>query len=384
VSDMQNSILIGTGIVASVPLIPVGHFLCFGWRARKQQIVARLSDQSIAYYRETFYPKSTFGNNEEFAKEYNLRYGVRLFCFPVLLFATTVIFLSYLSVSWVFSHDWLGAAEGSAKIAIFALAGAYVWVTYDLIIRVRQNDVVTADINRASLRLLLALPFGFAISGLVPANFSAGALAFFVGAFPTDTVLKFMRRTAMVPLKLDGDSTGDNVHQLTAIDGISVPIAERLIDEGINTCLQLAYADPVALTIKSGMDFSFVLDCCGQALVRVYFDGEQMKTVRKFGLRTGVEIKTLNDALVSYDAALDEATKAGTPPPTRDPEQTAAQKQLESFATALGLDQVSTRFILDQIAEDPYTTFGCEVWAPEMPEIADPPTDDLVRRGRLA
>jgi hypothetical protein len=201
---------------------------------------------------------------------------------------------------------------------------------------------------------------------------STGALAFFVGAFPTDTVLKFMRRTAAVPLKLDGDSSGDNVHQLTGIDGISVPIAERLIDEGINTCLQLAYADPVALTIKSGMDFSFILDCCGQALVRVYFDGDQMKIVRKFGLRAGVEIKTLNDALVSYDEALDEADKARTaaPPPTLD--QSDAQKHLDNFATGLGLDPVSTRFILDQIAEDPYTRFGCEVWAPETPEMPKP------------
>ena len=75
-----------------------------------------------------------------------------------------MIFLSYLSVTWVFSHDWSSTTEGTAKIAIFALAGAYVWVTYDLIIRVRQNDVVTSDINRATLRLLLSLPFGFAIS----------------------------------------------------------------------------------------------------------------------------------------------------------------------------------------------------------------------------
>jgi hypothetical protein len=82
---MQNTILTGAGIVASLPLIPVGHFLCFGWKARRQQIVTRLSDQSIAYYRETFYPKSSFINNAEFAKEYDLRYGRRLFWFPVLL-----------------------------------------------------------------------------------------------------------------------------------------------------------------------------------------------------------------------------------------------------------------------------------------------------------
>jgi hypothetical protein len=49
------------------------------------------------------------------------------------------------------------------------------------------------------LRLLVSLPFGFAISAFAGVlsgssiTVSTGALAFFVGAFPTDTVLKFMR-----------------------------------------------------------------------------------------------------------------------------------------------------------------------------------------------
>ena len=367
-SNMQNTILISTGIVASLPIIPVGLYLRFGWPARKQQIVSRLSDQSIIHYKETFCPKSDFTDSAGFAKEYDRRYGRRLFWFPVMTFCIAMFFLTYLCASWVLSHDWASESEGTAKIAVLSLAGAYVWVTYDLIIRARQNDMGPSDINRATLRLLLSLPFGFAISafaGVVTGSavkLSTGALAFFVGAFPTDTVLKFMRRTAGISLKLDGDSSGDNVQKLIKIDGISVPIAERFIDEGVQTSLQLAYADPVALTIKSGMDFSFILDVCGQALVRIYFNDDQMKAVQKFALRTGVEIRTVNDALASYDEAVDAATSAGTPVPARNSAQTAAQAQLQSFATALALDTASTRFILDQISGDPYTTFAWDVW----------------------
>lgn len=370
-SNLQNTILISTGIVGSLPLIPVGHYLRFGWPARKQQITSRLSDECIRLYRMTFYPNSGFTDSAGFAREYDLRYGRPLFFFPVALFGITMIFLTYLSVSWVFSHDWAGASEGTAKIAILSLAGAYVWITYDLIIRARQNDIVTSDINRATLRLLVSLPFGFAISafaGVIPGSavtLSTGALAFFVGAFPTDTVIKIMRRTAATPFKLDADSGSDNVQQLTKIDGISVPIAERFIDEGVKTNLQLAYTDPVALTIKSGMDFAFVLDCCGQALVRMYFNDDQMEVVRKFGFRTGVEIRTVNDALEGYDAILDAAEQAGVDPPPPDLAQEAAQAQLTAFADALSLDMASARFILDQIAEDPYTEFQYLVWAPE-------------------
>ena len=368
-SNMHNTILISTGIVASLPLIPVGHFLCFGWPARKQQIISRLPDKSISHYKETFYPKSEFTDCAGFAREYDVRYGRRLFWFPVISFSVTLLFLTYLSVSWVFSHDWSNTSEGTAKIAIFSLAGAYLWITYDLIIRARQNDVVTSDVNRATLRLLVSLPLGFAISvfaGVVlDKAVNTGALAFFVGAFPTDTVLKFMRRTAAMPLKLDADTSGDNVQQLTKIDGISVPIAERFIDEGVKTNLQLAYSDPVALTIKSGMDFAFILDCCGQALVRMYFNDDQMKVVQKFGFRTGVEIKAVNDVLYSYDEVVNQAAEAGMDPRPRDSAQTAAQAQLASIGSALALDTSSTRFILDQIAADPYTIFQYEVWAPE-------------------
>jgi hypothetical protein len=384
VSDMYNTTLISTAVVATLPVIPVAHFLLFGWPARKQQIVSRFSDESIVHYRETFCPKCDYTDSAGFAKEYDTRYGRPRFWAPVISFCVTVFFLTYLSIAWVFSHDW--ATEGTAKIAILSLAGAYVWITYDLITRARQNDIGPSDINRATLRLLISLPFGFAISafaGVVTGSsvtLSTGALAFFVGAFPTDTVLKVMRRTAGGPLKLDADSSGDNVQQLTKIDGISVPIAERFIDEGVKTNLQLAYTDPVALTIKSGMDFSFILMCCGQAMVRTYFNDDQMKVVQKYGLRTGFEIKTLNDALESYDRMTNNAATAGTPVPARNTAQAAAKEQLDNFANALALDTASTRFILDQIAEDPYIAFVWWMWPdtavprPTAPVAAVPPT----------
>jgi hypothetical protein len=164
VSNMHNTILISTAIAAALPVIPIGHFLLFGWPARKQQIVSRLSDQSIIHYKETFCPKCDFTDNAGFASEYDVRYGRRRFWFPVISFCVTMFFLTYLCISWTLAHDRASASEGTAKIAILSLAGAYVWITYDLILRARQNDLGPSDINRATLRLLISLPFGFAIS----------------------------------------------------------------------------------------------------------------------------------------------------------------------------------------------------------------------------
>ena len=134
----------------------------------------------------------------------------------MLLFVTALILLSYLSASWVLTHDWYSATEGTPRRSRSSRWRAPIsWVTYDLIIRARQNDVVPSDVNRATLRLLLSLPFSVspfsAFAGVLArlGCFDHGTLAFFVGAFPTDTVLKCRRRTARNTVKLDAHTIED-------------------------------------------------------------------------------------------------------------------------------------------------------------------------------
>lgn len=352
-SDLKNTTLIATAIVAALPLIPVLHFLAFGWETRRQQIVSRFSDASIENYKAVCCPKSEFTTWEEFARDYDLRYGRHLFLFPVMLFIAAVIFLSHVGVSLGIEKGVDVKSTDKLQILIFSLAGGYLWIVNDLIIRARQTDMVTSDINRAVLRLFIAVPLGYAISAPIAAategtvtQTTAAALAFFVGAFPTETILKFMRRTAGTALKLDADAGGGNVRALTTIDGISVPIAERFIDEGVNTIPQLAYVDPVRFTIRTGMDFSFILDCAGQALVAMYFAEADMAKVRKFGLRTNLEVFDLDAALSSNDPAINGPAMA----------------TLNAFAADLGMVPDTARFIIDQIAHDPYTAFVSKIW----------------------
>jgi hypothetical protein len=374
--DVPYTILLCTVIVASLPLIAVAQFLCFGWKRRRDQIVFRFKNDSITDYRNMFCPSCDYHDWKGFTQDYDTRFGRQLFVLPVLAFFTTVVVLSYLSMSWIFSHDWFSAPPGTATIGISAIAGAYVWITYDLIFRARQNDVVSSDVNRATLRLLISLPFGFAISAFAgdlagsSVKISVAALAFFVGAFPTDSLLKFMRRTAGGLLKMDAGTEANNVPQLLKINGITVPIAERFIDEGVSTILQLAYADPVTLTIRSGMDFSYILDCSGQALVAIYFDDEQIKIVRKYGLRSSIEVADLSNRLAEADGNAAVAIRRG-----KEVGSTPARDQLTALAHELNLDVASVRFIIDQIAGDPYTQFASKVWEPPEGETEpDPPT----------
>src|ERR1700760_4108243 len=89
-SNFHNTILISTGVVAALPLMAVGHFLSYGWPARRQQITSRFSNESIAHYRNTFCPESDFSDIAGFKADYDKRYGRQLFVLPVLLF---VVFL---------------------------------------------------------------------------------------------------------------------------------------------------------------------------------------------------------------------------------------------------------------------------------------------------
>jgi hypothetical protein len=86
-------------------------------------------------------------------------------------------------------------------------------------------------------------------------------------------------------------------------------------------------------------------------------------------------MKTLNYELLGYDSILDEAARSGTTPAPRDIAQASAQEQLENFATALLLDKSSTRFIIDQIAEDHYISFIWWMW-PDTTTDTAPATDD--------
>jgi hypothetical protein len=122
-------------------------------------------------------------------------------------------------------------------------------------------------------------------------------------------------------------------------------VADTLQDIGITTVPQLAYCDPVQVSIKGGFDFSFVVDVVGQALAWIYFE-DKLALLRIIGLRSSVEIgQTLNDA---------QDNSSATQPDARAALDTAAAKielSKEAFLNACG-----------QIAEDPFNEFLTEIW----------------------
>jgi hypothetical protein len=169
-----------------------------------------------------------------------------------------------------------------------------------------------------------------------------------------------LRRLANKRLQLDGtaEETSDDIVKL---QGINKDIAERLADEDIQTVTQVAYCDPVQLTMRSNLSFDFVSDCMNQALAWMYLE-KRLEDVRPLGLRGAQEIMCLINDL-DNESTEPEAKRA----------HDLAVAAIPVIAKALSQDPATAQFMLRQIAADPYTLFLQHIWddritSPEVPK----------------
>jgi hypothetical protein len=334
---------------------PIVHYLRSGWVSRWREIVGGLSDDAImSYFRAFFF--AHFGNSthpkEDFAKLHHERYGRQHFIVPAIcLFFVAGSLLAL--VGWTVS-SWLGressGQSGLPPVAVAAIAGAYMWVSLDLISRAQQRDLVPASLFGASFRLAVAAPLGLAIATLLRPEVGV-AIAVLLGAFPTRTLLTIARRTVVRRLGGNGLLTEER-YELESLKGIGRRQAERFEDERVLTILQLAYSDPIDLTIRTNFSFSYVVDCCSQALAWLYFQQDLAK-MRRFGLRGGQEINTL---ISEIDGEGEEDTQK------REKLKKQAEECRDVIAAELKMKPQVLERSMREIAEDPYTTFLSEVW----------------------
>jgi hypothetical protein len=287
---------------------------------------------------------------KQFTRDFNRWYGKRYYIVPlVMLFVLTAA-----SAWWgakVVENLALGAAQDTYRsLVASALAGAFVWVVSDELDRLRRRDFTSSDVYYYVFRILLAIPFAWALSRITLAGASSGfgkvaaiPMAFFLGAFPTTSLFTMARRFVSQTLKL-GDDQDTGSLELEKLQSVVKSNAERFQEEDINTITGLAYADPIDLTIRTNYDFNYVIDCVSQALMWIYFS-ENGKKLFPLSLRGAQETA----CIVSW---LNIASKA--------PE---ANQVITDGAAIMGMTILSFRATLDQIAEDPYTKFIVDIWS---------------------
>lgn len=337
---------LAVAVLMSLLGVPIVLYLFTGWSARRSEIAGAMSAKGAELYFRQFYPALTPEQDglKAFSKHYLRRYGRRHYVIPIALLSI-VTFVLLLMTTRTLLHWLLGVPSKNdlPTLAIGATAGAYMWVVGDVLVRCRKRQLAPIDLYWAALRFVVAIPLGFAFAGVLKDEAAVG-VAFLLGAFPTGTLLTVARRIANRKLGLSegGEEAQSEVEQ---IQGITQGLAERFRDEGVSTILQLAYSDPVDLTIRTSFSFAYVIDCVSQALAWIYLE-KDLEKLRRLSLRGAQEINTLI-------GELDDGT---------DAERTTAKATMEHVAERLNIDKDVFERLLREIAFDPYTEFIVDVW----------------------
>lgn len=333
-------------LLVSLLVGPVIFYLAGSWTYRRDQILDGLPPSSVTLYFKTFYPGLS-GVTPDFRTFYEKRFGRRWYIVPTLMLAVT----GWIACTWtvasvlVWTHVRNPAAGMLTGVSVAALTGGYLWVVADLVTRWRYRDMSPEDLWWSSWRLVLAVPLAYAIGAVLRPEVSI-PIAFLLGAFPTRSVSTIARRLARRQLNLGADTDEKAESELEKLQGVDTRIAERFADEGITTIDQLAYADPVELTMRcASFAFSFVVDCASQSLAWIYL-GDDLAKLRAWSLRGAQEIANL---IMELDG--DDESERGV-----------AKDTLNAAARVVGVDPVAFERTLREIAEDPYTEFMSDVW----------------------
>ncbi len=342
-------------------MIPFLRYVCFGWRAKRQDIMDVFTEDACRTYFEMFSPSRISSADKkvsvEFDRLYSKWYGRRLFWVPgLLLFLVGLIAVTLVVLTVLHTRGYVANPLFDVpNIGIAAIAGAYLWVVNDFISRVRRLDFAPSDVLWGVLRLIIAVPMGYSLATLA-AESVGPFVAFALGAFPLATLTSMLQRLANKHLGVEptAEETSDDIVKL---QGINRWIIERLSNEDITTVTQIAYCDPIRLIMRSNLTFHFVTDCMNQALAWIYLkDG--LDTIRPLGMRGAVEIKHFIDAF-DYDDAKNT-----------DPEHQAERKAahdravsaLPKIAATLNQEPETLQLVFREIARDPYAIYLREVW----------------------
>lgn len=345
-------------------LTPILAFLRYGWLNRHNDILNSFTEETARYYAECFHrfeAPDTFGTTAAdsalawFERYYREQFGRQKFIVGLLLFlALTACGLYMIAVTVV---QWQAAADinaGMLPLAVaLALLGGFTWVLFDLIARAARDDISPNDLYWWSFRILISAPVGYAFGKVFTADLAL-PMAYLLGALPTGTIMGAASRVAAKWVQLP-DAAPQSATALQKLASVDTYLAEQFGVEGITNAEKLAYADPVRLAIRTGLNFSVVLCCTGEALLGTYWrEPKQLAAARKYGLSGAYECRQLWEDLNSAEAAV----------------QARANTIVDSLAgeADLGTPRPGVINVLTEVAEDPYTLFQRECWAATMRE----------------
>lgn len=194
--------------------------------------------------------------------------------------------------------------KGSRLVFGMAFLGAYIWGLQHVFRRYSLNDLTSSVYYGFSMRMILAAIIALVIYNAYTALAGSGdskgeggitaniwpAMAFLIGMFP-QRGLRWL--TEKFPMLSPESDPSVREAPLEMIEGIEIHDIMRLEEVGIDTCYDLATADFVPLVLKTPYSARQLIDWILQAKLCAYF-GEAVKDLRLHGIRTVIDLDTLN------------------------------------------------------------------------------------------
>jgi hypothetical protein len=360
--------------------VPILQFLLGPWADRREKVMAVLAGEPLKLYYQKFRANVAIAKekyvpnpakpkqfkfkdrlpsdatlvewefNSAFARDFGRWYGIRYYILPVVI----LVLLTGCCAVWGVreAQGWIDGTrmvDSMTGLAAAALTGAFMWVLSDEIDRLRRHDFTTSDLYYYIFRILLSIPFAWAITRLEGTLQVGIPTAIFLGAFPTTSLLTIAPRIGNQQLKL-GDDPGTGLLELEKLQSVGKTNAERFKEVDISNIGQLTRADPVDLAIRTNLDFDYISDCVNEALLWVYV-GDELGKMAVYSVRGACEARRLLEDYRSTNATTQAQAK-----------QTVTDIVAAFVADKVLISEGSLLASLVQAGYDPYTEFLDKIW----------------------
>ena len=312
--------------------IPAWHYI----KARRPIEAADMREEQISYA-DLIRPI-----HEQFRR----LHGPERYAFPFILVAL------FSGVDLVACHSWVMGQISSVPVLFpglppyvaAALAGAYVWSLYEIINRRNTRDLTSDELYPIAFRLATAVPIGIALAQLLANDRTYTAVAFAATAFPFRDVNRLIRQKVIkgdLRDPVSSDARRFRGYLAETLQGFSPDTVVRLEELNIATVLDMAYADPVYLMLKTGTPIRQVITWLDGSLLATYA-GPRTASFAKLGLPCSIDISDIWRRF-----------KRGAP---------ESANYLKALAASLDMKQPVLEDLLRRVEMDPQVRFIFSVW----------------------
>jgi hypothetical protein len=282
--------------------------------------------------------------------------------FPMLLLAVLTGAICAVLYVWVriqLSPGWKGGPISTVPLTIvMALAGGYVWSLYQIVNRVRSDELGPGDLSEIGLGLIACAPIGFGLSLITNELDNVKSfVAFAASAFPlreTQRVIQEQMMKRAVGADTPASAPRPTERSLgTAVEGISDQTLVRLRELRIVTVLDMAYSDPIRVMLQTGYSLPLVIDWMDQSLLALY-TGDKRGDLTKLGLRCSLDAYEFVEQHGLWDRVNNRRGAAAG--------ASANAEALKVVATKLDVDANLLQDLLLRIYSDPQVIVLRRLW----------------------